>query len=304
MALIPLRFFNCVVALGVDNRKDPTAWLGTGFFFGELLPGQTPQRPEDLTGLGSSVRSVFLVSNRHVFEGLTDVAAQSRSSGSPLRTLLRLNPRAGNPAQQFEIEVLESNGARRWFPHPDPKVDVAVMAMNFTNMQAAGAVIDAFHADTDSLEMAGALQRGVCEGDAVYVMGFPQGLIGDQRNYVIVRGGIIAHIQDTLAGAASDFLIDAAVFPGNSGGPVIRRINQEAIQDTSPVLFTFLLGIVKSYIPYEDVAISQQTQLPRVIFQENSGLAAVEPVDHIRATIRALINSSNPPTPSSPTLVI
>ena len=48
-----------------------------------------------------------------------------------------------------------------------------------------------------------------------------------------------------------------------------------------------LIGIVKSYIPFQDVAISQLTQRPRVVFEENSGLANVETVDKIIDTIQA-----------------
>jgi len=33
------------------------------------------------------------------------------------------------------------------------------------------------------------------------------------------------------------------------------------------------------------MAISQQTKRPRIIFEENSGLTAVEPVDHILKTV-------------------
>ena len=46
-----------------------------------------------------------------------------------------------------------------------------------------------------------------------------------------------------------------------------------------------LIGIVKGYLPYRDVALSQQTKRPRVIFEENTGLTAVIPVEKIRETI-------------------
>ncbi len=42
-----------------------------------------------------------------------------------------------------------------------------------------------------------------------------------------------------------------------------------------------LVGIVKNYIPYEDVAISKQTRETRVIFQENSGLSDMVPASAI-----------------------
>ena len=47
----------------------------------------------------------------------------------------------------------------------------------------------------------------------------------------------------------------------------------------------YLLGIVKGYVPYIDVAFSAQTKHPRVTFEENSGLAEVIPADAIQETI-------------------
>ena len=46
-----------------------------------------------------------------------------------------------------------------------------------------------------------------------------------------------------------------------------------------------LIGVISRYLPYEDVAISAQTRKPRIIFQENSGLATVVPVDVIQETV-------------------
>jgi hypothetical protein len=43
------------------------------------------------------------------------------------------------------------------------------------------------------------------------------GLTGEQRNHVIVRQGCIARISEMLDSATPDFLIDASVYPGNSG---------------------------------------------------------------------------------------
>ena len=48
----------------------------------------------------------------------------------------------------------------------------------------------------------------------------------------------------------------------------------------------YLLGVVKSYIPYVDVGISPQTHRARVTFEENSGLAEVVPVDRINEAIK------------------
>jgi hypothetical protein len=42
---------------------------------------------------------------------------------------------------------------------------------------------------------------------------------------------------------------------------------------------------VQGYKPYEDIAVSQQTKLPRIIFQENSGLGTVVPIDFVKHVI-------------------
>lgn len=43
---------------------------------------------------------------------------------------------------------------------------------------------------------------------------------------------------------------------------------------------------MKSYVPYTDMAVSSQTRKARIVFEENSGLTAVEGVDAILQTIK------------------
>jgi hypothetical protein len=139
---------------------------------------------------------------------------------------------------------------------------------------------------------------GISEGDGVFLLGFPMGLVGETRNVVVVRQGSIARIRDCLELKAKDFLIDCAVFPGNSGGPVVTRPEITAIQGTKPASAAHLVGIVSSYLPYQDVAISRQTRRPRVIFEENSGLASVFPVDYIEEIVRKAVAASGQPPPT------
>ncbi|MCX6124196.1 MAG: hypothetical protein NTV34_05530 [Proteobacteria bacterium] len=42
-----------------------------------------------------------------------------------------------------------------------------------------------------------------------------------------------------------------------------------------------LIGNILAYVPFQDTAISLQTNRPRVVFEENSGLAIAYPVDFI-----------------------
>src|SRR5690606_32144740 len=102
---------------------------------------------------------------------------------------------------------------------------------------------------------------------------------------VILRSGAIARIRDLFEGRSTDFIVDALVFPGNSGGPVVLRPEMVSIQGTKSNMNAGLIGVIKSYIPYQDIAVSQQTNRPRIIFEDNSGLSLVEPVDYIFETI-------------------
>src|SRR3990172_1553482 len=90
---------------------------------------------------------------------------------------------------------------------------------------------------------------------------------------------------------------DTAQFPGNSGGPVIIEPSAGSIEGTKPITGSYLIGIVSGYLPYQDIAISAQTRRPRIVFEENSGLASVHPVDFVSQTIDAGFRKSQPPLP-------
>jgi len=116
--------------------------------------------------------------------------------------------------------------------------------------------------------------QDVQEGAEVYVLGFPIniGSISMHHYSPVYRGGIVA-----LKEKDNDFLIDANIFPGNSGGPVFLapKIYDPNTGDLYLGNSASFAGIVYAYIPYVDLAISAQTNEPRVAFTENSGLARV-----------------------------
>jgi S1-C subfamily serine protease len=116
-------------------------------------------------------------------------------------------------------------------------------------------------------------------------------LVGGERNFVIARQGIIARIGDALDGFNKTFLVDTFIFPGNSGGPVILRPEAIAITGTKNQANALLIGFVTSFQTYQEVAVSQQTGRPRIMFEENAGLANVVPVDQINAAIAEAVKA-------------
>lgn len=51
-----------------------------------------------------------------------------------------------------------------------------------------------------------------------------------------------------------------------------------SVGDTKPVASCYLVGIVASYIPYCDVAVSSQTGTTRVIFEETPASSKPSPL--------------------------
>lgn len=79
--------------------------------------------------------------------------------------------------------------------------------------------------------------------------------------------------------------MDAQAFPGNSGGPIVSRAETLSIAGTPCHQAVSLIGILNSYIPYEEHLFSGQTGKVRSVNTENSGLTYVFPVDFIKETI-------------------
>lgn len=153
--------------------------------------------------------------------------------------------------------------------------------MSPTFLNQHGIDFNCFTNDEDSADINRLKDIGVSAGDPIFVLGFPMNLAGEQRNYVIVRPGAIARVGDLIKSAATILLIDSHIFPGNSGGPVVLAPQMTAIAGTKSNNRAYLVGMVRAYVPYTDVAISPQTGHPRIVFEENSGLAEVVPIQKL-----------------------
>jgi len=260
MALIPPFFLDCVTAIGIENADGSKDWIGTGFLVGRFFEVENDKNQYH----------VFIVTNKHVLEDQKSI-------------IVRFNPlpSASGVATDYAINLDNAN----WIEHPSEDVDVAVISIDVTVLQKQGRKFAWFRSDQDLLRIKEMAESGVSEGDFIYALGFPMGIVDPDRQYVISKGGTIARIRDVLEGYGKIFIADISVFPGNSGSPIVSKPEFTCIQGTKSVDSAKLIGIVNSYIPYTDEAISKQTKMVRVTFEENSGLAKVIPTDFVMETI-------------------
>ncbi len=92
-----------------------------------------------------------------------------------------------------------------------------MLSVNIGNVRTEGMKCSFFESDKHTLTVKELIEDGATEGDFTYVLGFPMGIVSKDRQHVFVRGGVIARIRDLFEGRGKDFVVDAPVFPGNSG---------------------------------------------------------------------------------------
>lgn len=259
MALFDTNYTEAVVSIEVTEDGSTFNSIATGFLVG-FSTGVKNDAGEDLS-------RVFLVSNRHVFDGLQTI-------------YLKFNH--GNSIKRYPLVLADDKGNKDWRAHEDPSVDVGIVLIN-AQMLIDDGVTFTFIKDDSFAYLEDMARLNITQGDEVYIIGFPHGLAGIEKKYAIVKSGIISRLDEEIIETNKSFLIDSSIFPGNSGGPVILKPNMFSLEGKPPpVNYSMLLGIVSSYLTYNDTAFSQQTGQARITFVENAGLATVVPMDFVR----------------------
>ncbi|MGE0594227.1 MAG: serine protease [Vicinamibacterales bacterium] len=255
----PTALWSQVPNLAVQTSSFNQRWLGIVVSIEEAVP-PAGFRPR---GTGFLVRTanshVVLVTAKHV--ALAPLPAGARLA-------YRLTTTAGGTVVVWDDELRERLGP--WFPSPTG--DVACRFIGWPQGESVALTPDNYLAD-----------NALTAGAPVLVLGFPLGLRSEDQPRPIARHGIIARVD------RDNVIADAFVFPGNSGGPVIYSPSLKVGRGLTSSLLNEekLIGIVSSFVPYRETAISQQTNRARIVFEENSGLSNVVPV----AKLVDLLNS-------------
>lgn len=241
--LLPNDYPDAVISIELCNESEKQCRsIATGF----LVGFESGRKDEN----GNNLYHYFLVTNRHVFEGLNKV-------------YLKFNHHTQG-TKHYPIELIQNNKPI-WRMHRDPSVDVAILHLNIPYLKGDQSSYKYF-IDKDFIAYHDKFpELGISLGDEVFILGFPLGLVEQDKKFVIVKSGTIARLdeivlKDEKGNPLKGFLIDSSIFPGNSGGPVIIKPTNVTLSTTKAVNFPYVIGIISSYIPYKT---------------ENSGLTLV-----------------------------
>lgn len=280
MALIPPAYLNSVISIGVEkkNEKDELIFksLATGFLIGKPVG--------EKNGEGKQSYKLFVVTNRHVFYN-------DKTKQYVKEVLFRFNT-TDNKSHHFKVSLLNTKDKPIWSMHENEKIDLAVLPIN-ANVITEANIDFYFFRENDLLFAKDFSSKNISTGDGLFVLGFPMSISGKAKNFVIVRRGIIARVDEEVL-EDGFYYIDASTYPGNSGGPVVIKPEIVAIQGTRSNSSAGLIGVISSGETYSDVAVSQQTGEAKVIFTEQTGLVRVVPIELIYEIVDEIIKSTTP----------
>ena len=257
--IIPNKFMNAIVAIGVPKDGNDKHWIGTGF----IVARKDESNPE--------ISDYFIVTNKHVVENCEKI-------------FVRFNALEGDFVKDYDIVLTDGKNCF-YSKHPNDAADVIALQIAPEALINDKSVWGAIDLTNEALSLEEMKAYGVAEGNLVYSLGFPMNLV-DIIKSPICRLGCISRIFDAFIRRKESptFLVDAQTFPGNSGGPIIGQLENMSMKDFFKKEVK-LIGILSAYIPYTTPLINAQTHRPSMILEENSGLTIVHPVDRIREVV-------------------
>ncbi len=259
MAIIPQFYKDAVVSIGIRQQNNTIAWIGTGFFAMRAAEKTDAYRP-------------FLITNKHVFQGKENIVIRMKEQGT-------------EQLKEIDVPITKPHKTPIYILHPQSDIDIAVLPLIGSFIEKHHLKFNAFDIDKHAMTSSELKDNGGEEGSLIYMLGYPMALVNQSSSLPICRMGCIARIGETQIQERHNMLVDIQNFPGNSGSPIITRPELISIQGTKNLDKSVLVGIVHSYIPYQETLINSQTGKMVEIRSENSGLALVHPVEYIREII-------------------
>lgn len=231
---------------------DGTRTVGTGFLLNAPRPDGAPR--------------TVLVTAGHVLERMPAAEARIGWRVEQPDGSWRFDP------QPLVIRDVDSDPL--WITPPNR--DVAVMEVVAPEVFARAAIPIAWLADRDTFD-----EAEVGPGDDMLSLGFPRGLAANRAGFPILRVGRIASWPLTPISAFPTFLLDFAVFPGNSGGPVFWTPTTDRQSSTDAPDHPYVAGVLTQEV---------------IVQEERLGIGVVVHADYIREAV-ALLDQRAAPAP-------
>lgn len=151
-----------------------------------------------------------IVTNKHVLKGVEQLT-------------IHFHIRADSPKlpEHSVFTLIDRYISKRWIPHPDPAIDIAVIPTATYVDQCRELGFNPFCVSlTEGAIGTEHFLPQIPAGEDILMVGYPNGLWDSHNTFPIFRKGITATSPRNNYEGRPEFLIDVASFPGSSGSPV------------------------------------------------------------------------------------